>query len=98
MSHNRLAGWGFIANGLVAPFFIIRNVKTNQIGPRAFWATDVCPDPAHLCGNIPLVILPASIVGVFLIIAGIGLAYPDYEWSRDNTEVAEVRSGGGEDA
>lgn len=68
--------------GLITPFAILGYVKANRIGPRAFWATDVCPEPNVICGNFPLVTLPAVLIGAAMLVAGFGLAYPDYEWSK----------------
>lgn len=79
MSNNRLMGHLWMLTGLLIPVAIIGYATTNRIGPREFWATDVCPEPNVICGNFPLVIWPAVIIGAVMLGAGFYLAYPDYE-------------------
>jgi len=45
-------GWAFLCLFLAG--FTLGYIKMNQVGPRGFWASDVCPDPSVICGNIPL--------------------------------------------
>jgi len=45
-------------------------VRLNQIGPRVFWATDVCPEPNVSCGVLPLVVPAAAVLAMGLLVGG----------------------------
>lgn len=79
MSNRRLMGYLWIGAGLIIPILLIHYVKWNQVGPRAFWASDVCPAANVVCGNIPLVTAVAAIAGGVLIAAGHRLAFADVD-------------------
>lgn len=86
MSAHRLMGYLWMGAGAITPLLLVAYVKWNRVGPRAFWASDVCPEPNVICGNFPLVILPAAVIGFVMLTAGFHLAYPDYEWSEEDVE------------
>lgn len=67
--------WGYIQLGWIGSVFLsttaaILYVRVNEIGPRAFWASDVCPDPHESCGVMPLVIPAAALGSMLLLFAG----------------------------
>lgn len=58
-------------------------VQIFQIGPRWFWAQDVCPEPNVTCGNVPVSI----IVGVLLGIIVVGLVLGVYLVGRNAEKI-----------
>lgn len=52
--------------GLVTAMAIALYIGVNQIGPRWFWASDLCPEPNVGCGIIPVGVIVASIAGVIV--------------------------------
>lgn len=59
---------------LTATAFLVW-VKTNRIGPRVFWASDVCPDPGTFCGVVPASVFVAALIGTLM--AGVGIRVAD---------------------
>jgi hypothetical protein len=45
-------GWAAVSMGSGLALAVA--IKINQLGPRSMWASDACPEPSQLCGQIPL--------------------------------------------
>lgn len=63
--------------GAAVALVILTSIKIWQIGPRVFWATDACADPAVMCGNFPLGTSVAALAGV-LTTAGLTVLFDRY--------------------